>query len=172
MPDRRHLRRKLIEGEVTVEPGTLGFYARFHLRDLEVKNYSPATVRDRAKTLRYFLTWANERAITKPEEVTVAVIERYQRFMYYSNGANGKRLSFTAQAARLMALRVFFRWLVRQRVIEMSPAAGRLAARGIPPAEIDPDDRASRIDHERVRHVDGARHPRSRDHRAALLFRA
>jgi integrase/recombinase XerD len=122
MPDRRHLRRKLIEGEVTVEPGTLGFYARLHLRDLEVKNYSPATVRDRAKTLRYFLTWSNERAITKPEEVTVAVIERYQRFMYYSNGANGKRLSFTAQAARLMALRVFFRWLVRERVIEMSPA--------------------------------------------------
>src|ERR1051326_1930599 len=122
MPDRRHLRRKLIESEVTIEPGTLGFYARKHLRDLEVKNYSPSTVRGRAKTLRYFLTWASDRAITKPEEVTVAVIERYQRFMYYLSSANGKRLSFNAQAARLMALRVFFRWLARERVIEMSPA--------------------------------------------------
>src|SRR5436309_15837169 len=123
MPDRRHLRRKLIESESSIEPGTLGFYARKHLRDLEVKNYSPATVRDRAKTLRYFLTWATERAITKPDEVTVAVLERYQRFMYYANGASGRRLSFKAPAARLMALRVFFRWLVRDREIELSPAA-------------------------------------------------
>ena len=122
MPDRRRLKRKLIESEVSVEPGTLGFYAQRHLRSLEVKNYSPSTVRDRMKTLCYFLTWAEERAITKPSEVTVAVLERYQRFMYYASNEKGKRLSFRSQAARLMALRVFFRWLVRERVVEMSPA--------------------------------------------------
>lgn len=122
MPDRRRLRRKLLESEVSVGPGTLGFYARQHLRALEVRNYSPATVRDREKTLRYFLSWAEERAISRPADVTVAVLERYQRFMYYVTDARARRLSFTAQAQRLMALRVFFRWLVRERVIEMSPA--------------------------------------------------
>lgn len=122
MPDRRRLKRKLIESAVSIEPGTLGFFVQRHLRALEVRNYSLSTVRDREKTLRYFLTWAEERAITKPEEVTVSVLERYQRFMYYSNDAKGKRLSFRSQSARLMALRVLFRWLVRERVIEMSPA--------------------------------------------------
>jgi len=122
MPDRRRLKRKLIESEVSVEPGTLGFYVQRHLRALEVRNYSPSTVRDREKTLRYFLVWAEERAITKPAEVTVAVLERYQRFMYYASDDRGKRLSFRSQSHRLMALRVFFRWLVRERVIEMSPA--------------------------------------------------
>jgi integrase/recombinase XerD len=120
--DRRRLRRKLIEAEVPVEPGTLGFYARQHLRSLEVRNYSPNTLRGRRKELRYFLTWADERGITRPEDVTVAVLERYQRFMFYAENEKGERLSFRAQQTRITSLRVFFRWLVRQRVVEMSPA--------------------------------------------------
>jgi len=122
MADRRRLRRKLLESEVSVEPGTLGFYAQQHIRSLEVRNYAPATLRDRRKTLRYFIVWAEARAVTRPEGVTVAVLERYQRFMFYTEDASGKRLSFRAQQSRIIALRVFFRWLVRQNVLEMSPA--------------------------------------------------
>jgi integrase/recombinase XerD len=120
--DRRRLRRKLIEAEVPVGPGTLGFYARQHLRSLEVRNYSPNTIRSRRKELRYFLTWADERGITRPEEVTVAVLERYQRFLFYAQNEKGERLSFRSQQTRILSLRVFFRWIVRERVIEMSPA--------------------------------------------------
>jgi integrase/recombinase XerD len=122
MTDRRRLRRKLIESEVSVEPGTLGFHARQHLRSLEVRNFSPSTIRSRRKELRYFLVWADERAITRPEQVSVTVLERYQRYLFYLEDAKGKRLSFRSQQTRMVALRVFFRWLVRQRVIEMSPA--------------------------------------------------
>lgn len=122
MTDRRRLRRKLIESEVSVEPGTLGYWTRLHLRSLEVRNYSPETVKTRGKDLRYFLVWCEERAVTKPEEVTVAVLERYQRHMFYGENEEGRRLSFRVQAGRMTALRVLFRWLVRQRVVEMSPA--------------------------------------------------
>lgn len=122
MRDRRRRRRKLLESEVSVAPGTLGFYARQHLRSLEVRNYSAVTIRSREKDLRYFLTWAEQRAIAVPAEVTVAVLERYQRFMYYSQNQRGQRLSFRVQGSRLQSLRTFFRWLVRERVIEMSPA--------------------------------------------------
>jgi integrase/recombinase XerD len=122
MPDRRRLRRRLIEAEVPVDPGTLGDYARRHLRSLEVRNFAAETIRDREKNLRYFLVWANERAITRPADVSVTLLERYQQFNYYTPGASGRRLSFRAQSARLLALRVFFRWLVRQNVLEMSPA--------------------------------------------------
>ena len=100
MVDRRSLRRKLIEAEVSVEPGTLGFYARQHLRSLEVRNYSQNTIRGRRKELRYFLTWADERGISKPEEVTVAVLERYQRFLFYSVNNKGEKLSFRSQQMR------------------------------------------------------------------------
>lgn len=122
MVDRRRLTRKLIESHVSVEPGTLGFYARQHLRSLEVRNYSPNTIRSRRKELRYFLMWAEERGISKPEEVTVAVLERYQRYLFYSVTDKGGKLSFRSQQTRVLSLRVFFRWLVRERVIDMSPA--------------------------------------------------
>ncbi|MGN6187004.1 MAG: site-specific tyrosine recombinase XerC [Thermoanaerobaculia bacterium] len=120
--DRRRSRRKMIESAVTVQPGTLGYYARQHLRSLEVRNYSRSTIKTREKDLRYFLEWADARAITLPSEVSVPVLERYQRFMYYLENKPGQRLTFCTQNLRLQAVRVFFRWLVRQSVIEMSPA--------------------------------------------------
>lgn len=122
MRDGRRMKRKLLESEVSVAPGTLGFYARQHLRFLEVRNYAALTIRAREKELRYFLAWAGERAVTRPAEVTVAVLERYQRFMYYAVNERGERLSFRVQAMRLQSLRTFFRWLAREHVIEMSPA--------------------------------------------------
>lgn len=120
--DRRKLKRKLLESEVSVEPGTLGSWARQHLRALEVQHYSPMTLRNRRKELRYFLVWCEERAVWRPEDVTVGVLERYQRHLFYYETERGERLSFRSQNQRLMTLRVFFRWLVRERAIEMSPA--------------------------------------------------
>ncbi|MBW3670185.1 MAG: site-specific tyrosine recombinase XerC [Acidobacteria bacterium] len=120
--DQRKLKRKLLESEVSVEPGTLGFWARRHLRALEVQHYSPMTLQGRRKELRYFLVWCEERAVRRPEEVTVALLERYQRHIYYYETERGERLSFRSQRDRLLSVRRFFRWLAKTRVIEMSPA--------------------------------------------------
>jgi len=122
MPDGRHQRKKLIESVVSVEPGTLGFHARHYLRNLEVRNYSKDTIRGRQSHLRYFLLWCDERGLARPEEVSVALLERYQRHLYSYRTATGKPLTFQSQGDRLREIRSFYRWLVRNRILEMSPA--------------------------------------------------
>jgi integrase/recombinase XerD len=96
---------------------------REHLRSLEVRNYSEFTVKGRAGHIRFFLDWLMERGITDPIEVTRPVLERYQRHLFYSRKKNGEPLSFSSQHARLVPLRVWFRWMTRQNHILHNPAS-------------------------------------------------
>ena len=96
---------------------------REHLRSLEVRNYSEYTVRGRAGHIQFFLEWLKERGITEPVEVTRPVLERYQRHLFYSRKKNGEPLSFSSQHARLVPLRVWFRWMTRQNHILHNPAS-------------------------------------------------
>jgi integrase/recombinase XerD len=96
---------------------------REHLRSLEVRNYSEFTVKGRAGHIRFFLDWLKERGITDPIEVTRPVLERYQRHLFYSRKKNGEPLSFSSQHARLVPLRVWFRWMTRQNHILHNPAS-------------------------------------------------
>ena len=96
---------------------------RQHLKYLEVKNYSEYTVRGRSGHIRFFIDWLKERSSTEPLEVTRPVIERYQRHLFYYRKANGEPLSFRSQHARLVPLRVWFRWMTRQNHILHNPAS-------------------------------------------------
>jgi integrase/recombinase XerD len=96
---------------------------REHLRSLEVRNYSEFTVKGRAGHIRFFLDWLKERGIIDPVEVTRPVLERYQRHLFYSRKKNGEPLSFSSQHARLVPLRVWFRWMTRQNHILHNPAS-------------------------------------------------
>jgi len=94
---------------------------REHLRSLEVRNYSEFTVKGRAGHIQFFLEWLKERGITDPVDVTRPVLERYQ--LFYSRKKNGEPLSFSSQHARLVPLRVWFRWMTRQNHILHNPAS-------------------------------------------------
>ncbi|MFZ1940086.1 MAG: site-specific tyrosine recombinase XerC [Terracidiphilus sp.] len=96
---------------------------REHLRSLEVRNYSEFTVKGRAGHIQFFLDWLKERGITEPVDVTRPVLERYQRHLFYSRKKNGEPLSFSSQHARLVPLRVWFRWMTRQNHILHNPAS-------------------------------------------------
>lgn len=96
---------------------------REHLRALEVRNYSEFTVKGRAGHIQFFIDWLKERGITEPVEVTRPVLERYQRHLFYSRKKNGEPLSFSSQHARLVPLRVWFRWMTRQNHILHNPAS-------------------------------------------------
>ena len=96
---------------------------REHLRSLEVRNYSEFTVKGRAGHIQFFIDWLKERGITEPVEVTRPVLERYQRHLFYSRKKNGEPLSFSSQHARLVPLRVWFRWMTRQNHILHNPAS-------------------------------------------------
>ncbi len=122
MADRRHLRRKPLSAVVTLEPGSLGAWALRYLEDLTVRNYSPHTIRGEEKNLYRFVPWCEERGVKTPAELSVELLERYQRHLFHSVKADGKRLSFHSQYDRLGGVRRFLRWLTRHRVIPMNPA--------------------------------------------------
>jgi integrase/recombinase XerD len=94
-----------------------------HLRALQVQNYSAYTVKGRAGHIQFFLDWLKERGVTHPIEVTRPVLERYQRHLFYYRKKNGEPLSFRSQYARLVPLRVWFRWMTRQNHILHNPAS-------------------------------------------------
>lgn len=96
---------------------------REHLHALEVQNYSEFTVRGRAGHIQFFLDWLKERGVTQAVDVTRPVLERYQRHLFHYRKTNGEPLSFRSQHARLVPLRVWFRWMTRQNHILHNPAS-------------------------------------------------
>ncbi len=122
MADRRHDRAKLIEDLVPTDEGTLGGYTLNFLRDQKTRNYSPHYIRANGFALRNFLIWLDDRDLKYPEQITPAVLERYQRSLYNYRTEKDKRLTFRSQNSRLGVVKRFFRYLVKQRVIEWSPA--------------------------------------------------
>lgn len=119
--DRRRDRKKRLETLVDVAPGSLGFHVKEWSKYLLMRNYSESSIEHREHQLRYFLVWCGDRGLTRPEEITVAVMERYQRVLYHAQKENGKPLSARSQHHRLATVRRWFRWLAKTRVVEMSP---------------------------------------------------
>jgi len=52
-----------------------------------------------------------------------ALLERYQRYLFFYRKKNGEPLTFRSQHARLVPLRVWFRWMTRQNHILHNPAS-------------------------------------------------
>ena len=73
--------------------------------------------------IRDFIAWAEERAVTHPEHVTQAVLQRYQRWLYHYRKKDGAPLSISSQRGKLIPLRVFFKWLTRTGQLPANPAA-------------------------------------------------
>lgn len=96
---------------------------RDHLHALEVQHYSEFTVRGREGHIGFFIAWLKERGITEAIDVTRPVLERYQRYLFHYRKTNGEPLSFRSQHARLVPLRVWFKWMTRQNYILHNPAS-------------------------------------------------
>jgi integrase/recombinase XerD len=90
---------------------------------LEERNYSARTIDARKWSLRTFLTWAEDRSITRPEQITKPILESYQRWLYRYRKPNGKPLGVTTQRARLGAIQNFFQWLCKNNQLTANPAA-------------------------------------------------
>jgi len=94
-----------------------------HLEDLRVKNYSEYTVKNRRTHIGFFVEWCRDRGVTEPTEVTRPILEHYQRYLFHYRQKNGNPLTFRSQLARLVPLKVWFRWMARQRHILHNPAS-------------------------------------------------
>jgi integrase/recombinase XerD len=104
-------------------PGTLRGVSWEYLEDLRVRQQTPAAVESKAKSLRVFLAWCDERGLLRPEEVTRPILERYQRHLFYSRKRDGRPLGVKTQYERLMAVRLLFRWLMRHGLLLANPAS-------------------------------------------------
>ncbi len=87
------------------------------------RNYSEFTVVTQRQYLRRFIEWAAVRGITRPAEVTKAIVERYQRFIRAYRKRNGEPLGYKTRNGRLQSIRRWFKWLARNNHVAFNPAA-------------------------------------------------
>jgi integrase/recombinase XerD len=91
---------------------------------LSVHGYSAHTVKSKRTLLAMLARWLDERGVSRPAEVTRPILEGYQRSLFHARKSDGSPLSFATQTQRLVAVRTFFEWLVRNNRILHDPAAG------------------------------------------------
>ncbi|MBA2673419.1 site-specific tyrosine recombinase XerC [Ramlibacter sp.] len=107
-------------------PGDLrGLFAAMHryLEHRAVLGSTEVSLEHMQRNMRHFIDWADERGVTHPQQVTRAVLQRYQRWLHYRRKANGQPLSIVTQRTLVGTLRSWFRWLTREGELNANPAA-------------------------------------------------
>ena len=93
-----------------------------------VSGSARATVTEARRALAAFTEWCHEHGLRRGLEVTQTAVERYRPTVADLTW-RGRPLSQNAQHKRLVSLRAFFGWLVRQHELPYNPAA----ALAVPP---------------------------------------
>lgn len=122
MPRKGETRPRVPVGDPYDPNGMYQHMRRFSAWQLE-KNYSPRTVEGREDALSRFILWAYERGLTRPQEISKPILERYQRHLFLYRMKNGRPLSTRSQHARTTPVRAFFKWLARHNHILYNPAS-------------------------------------------------
>ncbi len=122
MAKRARRAEKPVVVEAVDAEGLVAWVKRY-VEALRVKNYSERTLETREVYLLAFCRWCEERSITRPQEVTKPMLERYQRYLFHFRRANGRPLTFQTQHKRLVQIRMYFKWLTRQNVLLWNPAS-------------------------------------------------
>ncbi|WP_232426866.1 site-specific tyrosine recombinase XerC [Erwinia tracheiphila] len=92
------------------------------LESLDGAGYSARTVEGYRERLLPFVTWCEERGLTQAAQVSLSVLEAYQRHLHGYRKADGKPLAQGGQLNRLTAIRMLFRWLLQRHHILYNPA--------------------------------------------------
>jgi integrase/recombinase XerD len=90
---------------------------------LRVRGHTEASIDFRAHCLHYFASWGEERGITRAQEVTRPILQRYQRWLFYYRKKNGQPLGVSTQHGRLVVVSIFFRWATRENHLLYNPAS-------------------------------------------------
>ncbi len=109
--------------EAPSAPDGMAAWMRRYLDALVVQGYGPELLRARRQTLAVFLGWCSERGLLRPAEITLPILERYQRHLFQWRKADGEPLSLRGQALAITHLRHWFRWLVRHHHLPTNPAS-------------------------------------------------
>ncbi|WP_127960421.1 site-specific tyrosine recombinase XerC [Serratia microhaemolytica] len=93
-----------------------------HLAQL-ASQMSARTCEACAERVTPFVLWCQQRGVQYAPQVSVALLERYQRYLAQYRKANGEPLAVSGQLSRLSALKSFFAALLKRHVILYNPAA-------------------------------------------------
>jgi len=104
------------------DPHSLPALIAEHAAWLTGAGYAATTVRSRQSSLHAFAAWAAERGVTRPDQLTLSVLERYQQTLAAARQGDGRPLSWGAQAHEIGALRRFGQWLARTHRVASNPA--------------------------------------------------
>ena len=104
-------------------PDGMAAWMRRYLEAMIVQGYGEELLRARRQTLAVFLGWSIERGIERPCEVTLPILERYQRHLFQSRKADGQPLGLRGQSLAVTHLRHWFRWMVKHHHLPTNPAA-------------------------------------------------
>jgi integrase/recombinase XerD len=119
-------KRRLRSRAAAVDPSSanpMHAYVAAYLDYWRTMGYREMGVLVRAKALKKFVAWADERGLRQVTEVTLPILERYQRYLYHYRKPDGSPLAFTSQQLLLVPLKGWFKWLTRARHILYNPAS-------------------------------------------------
>lgn len=122
MPRKGETRAKPAVGD-TRDPDSLYHHMLRFSQWQREKNYSERTVENREDALRLFIVWAFDRGLTRPQEISKPILERYQRHLFLYRKKDGEPLSTRSQHVRTTPLRALFKWLARGNHILYNPAS-------------------------------------------------
>ncbi len=109
------------------------------LEHTQTLGWSPRTLESYRSHLGFFLAFLDDESDAENlTDVTPELLHTYQTWLYSATDKKGQGLAISTQAARLSAVRSFFRWLVKTEALLYDPAAGiRLPKRkGILPRKV------------------------------------
>ena len=118
----RTCRRKEFEGDCQ-SPLGMGTLLKKFTEDQQVKNFSINTVETRRKQCNDFIAWCEARSLTRVDQVTRPILQRYQRHLFYYRTKEDRPLSFRSQLHKLSSVRVWYAWLTRNNYLLSNPAS-------------------------------------------------
>ncbi|OQM33279.1 recombinase XerC [Leptospira interrogans] len=92
-----------------------------YLEYLSTCGYSTRTLKSKKYYLRIYLEWSEERGITKAEEMTESLAERYQGFVLKYRSIRKELLSVETQIHLIIAVKSFYLYLEKKEYIRKSP---------------------------------------------------
>ncbi len=101
----------------------LAAYVEMYLHYMKAMAYSPQTTEYRKMELKHFLAWSEERSINQLSQITHAIIQRYQRYLAATPQKTGKLLSVATQRNRLTAIKMWFKFLMKEHHIYSNPCS-------------------------------------------------
>ncbi|WP_410738918.1 site-specific tyrosine recombinase XerC [Citrobacter sedlakii] len=92
------------------------------LESLLSAGYSERSIEGYRERVLPFVTWCEERGLMYAPQVSLPVLEGWQRHLRVYRKADGNTLAVGGQLNRLSAVRNFYRWLLKRHVILYNPA--------------------------------------------------